>query len=106
MESWISQKGHPLLNIRFNSDRTKVTLRQKSFTKFDASATIRSIFQAPKASATWNIPINYAWSGENGDFELTSAMSTFSADTNTLDIEFATPVDWIVFNVKQTGLLK
>lgn len=94
MDSWILQKGYPVLNVQFNELRTSANLTQWDYAKVKGNTT---------ANNRWNIPVNYAWSKHNDQFTNTSMSELFLAEADELIINFPTAVDWIVFNVKQTG---
>lgn len=83
-----------MLEVHFNEQRTAANLTQWDYMKVAGNTS---------ADNRWNIPVNFAWSKQNDKFTNTSTSELFLAKDNERTINFAAPVDWIVFNVKQTG---
>lgn len=84
-----------MLELKFNEKRTAVNLTQWDFTKTTENGSA--------SNSRWDIPINYAWTKGNDKFTETSISALLPSDKNELVVDFAGPVDWIIFNVKQTG---
>lgn len=49
------------------------------------------------------MPLSFATPFENVDFEKTKNQFLLSSQTNVLEVNLQHEIDWIVFNVQQTG---
>lgn len=92
MGSWVYQAGYPLLTVNFSSDRKSATITQKRYLRNKVNHEDETL---------WKIPITYASDRDNSDFSSTKPITVLS--TETMQIDFKNPIDWIVFNVQQTG---
>lgn len=90
MKSWIEQVGYPVVDVTLEDDQKTFKLKQRQF-----------LLKEPNHNKTsfWHIPITYATSKE--DFSKTQKQYILSSDT--LQINLGKEVDWIIFNVQQTG---
>lgn len=90
MKSWVEQIGYPVVDVKLQEDRKTIALKQRQF-----------LLNEPNHNKTslWHIPITYATSKE--DFNNTQAHVILSSATENITLE--KEVDWIIFNVQQTG---
>ncbi|XP_055325495.1 uncharacterized protein LOC129579438 [Sitodiplosis mosellana] len=92
MSGWISQPGYPVLNVNVSSDRKSIQISQRKFLRNNAEHQDKTL---------WHIPITYASNKENVDFKQTKTDTFFAEESRTIDLPEA--IEWIVFNVQQTG---
>lgn len=92
MGSWVSQPGYPIINVKVSNDRKNIAVTQKRFLENNPNHQDKTL---------WNVPLTYASSKENGNFSDTKPIALLS--NHSLEINLREPVDWIVFNVQQTG---
>lgn len=93
MSGWIAQPGYPVLNVNVSNDRKSVLISQRKFLRNNADHQDKTL---------WHIPITYASNKQNIEFNETKA-KTFIADESR-KIELGEAIEWIVFNVQETGL--
>lgn len=91
MIPWTTQSGYPVVTIEVSDDRRSLSISQKQFQ-----------LQHKNNDNAWNIPLNYATSDENSNFSDTTYKMILSGN-ETINITFPNEIDWIVFNVQQTG---
>lgn len=91
LSGWVTQPGYPVLNVNISNDRKTVELTQRKFLPHNSKHTDKT---------TWTIPITYA-SNKQSDFNKTITNQFLS--NGLLRIELGEAVEWIVFNVQQTG---
>lgn len=92
MSSWVAQSGYPLLSVNVTRDRKKVIISQRKFLRNNPDHQDKTL---------WNIPITYASNKENTNFSITKTTQFLSKQSQEIELEEA--IDWIVFNVQQTG---
>lgn len=90
--SWISQPGYPVLNVHIASDRQQVQITQKRFLRSNPNHQLKTL---------WKIPLSYASNKENTDFSQAKPFALLSDQSMQIDLN--EPIDWIIFNVQQTG---
>lgn len=90
--SWVTQPGYPVLNVTLSSDRKHISITQKRFLRNDRSHPTKSL---------WKVPLTYASDKQNSDFSYTKPIAILSDES--MEIELKQPVDWIIFNVQQSG---
>lgn len=90
MSGWILQPGYPVLNVNATSDRIVIT--QKRFLQHHPNHQDKSL---------WKIPITYASKHANTDFVDTKPVIVLSDKSLIIDVK--KPIDWIIFNVQQSG---
>lgn len=88
----MAQSGYPLLNVNVTRDRKKVIISQRKFLRDNPVHQDKTL---------WNIPITYASNKENTNFSITKTTQFLSKQSQEIELEEA--IDWIVFNVQQTG---
>lgn len=93
MNSWVSQPGYPILSVNVASDRKHIIITQKRFLQNDSNH---------QDKTRWHVPLSYASNKENSNFSVTKPFTLLS--NYTLHINLSEPVDWIIFNVQQTGI--
>lgn len=92
MSGWIAQPGYPVLNVNVLSDRKTVVISQRKFLRNNADHEDKTL---------WHIPITYASDKQNIEFNETKAEKFIGVDS--LKIVLDEAIEWIVFNVQQTG---
>lgn len=92
MSGWIAQPGYPVLNVNVSSDRKTVVISQRKFLQNNADHEDKTL---------WHIPITYASDKKNIEFNETKAKTFIGVDS--LKIVLVEDIEWIVFNVQQTG---
>lgn len=92
LNGWIVQPGYPVLHVNVTSDRQHIVLTQKRFLQTNPNH---------QDNTQWNVPITYASNRNNTDFIDTKPVNILSH--NCLNINLKEPIDWIIFNVQQTG---
>ena len=92
LSGWISQSGYPILNINVTIDRQYVMITQKRFLQKNPNHQDKTV---------WKVPITYANNHENTDFMNTKPLNMLS--DKCLKIKLKRPIDWIIFNVQQSG---
>lgn len=93
MGGWISQAGYPILNVNIANDRKHIIVTQKRFIQNNPNHQDKTL---------WNVPLTYASSKENSNFTDTKPITLLS--NYSMEINLSEPVDWIIFNVQQTGI--
>ncbi|XP_028172441.1 membrane alanyl aminopeptidase-like [Ostrinia furnacalis] len=94
MSSWISQAGHPVLDVQVNYEAGSVTLTQRRF----------YINGSHTSDETYKIPITYT-TGDNPNFVNTKPAFIMEGKTHTFNIHNFTQT-WIIFNLQETGLYR
>lgn len=98
MSSWINQIGYPLVEINVDNNRKQIQIKQKRFLMNNPNHNDQT---------QWEIPINYATNKENQHFNNTATKFILSATKNFTDnqitLNLGEEIDWIIFNVQQTG---
>lgn len=92
MSCWVSQPGYPVLFVKVEKDRKLVEITQTRFLHTNPNH---------QDQTQWNIPITYASDKINTEFSNTKPFIIFT--NKSLQIELNDTIDWIVFNVKQSG---
>ncbi|XP_031623813.1 membrane alanyl aminopeptidase-like [Contarinia nasturtii] len=94
MNSWVVNAGYPVLNVKVSTEenQTKITLTQKRFLRNNPEHGDKTL---------WSIPITFASNNHNTQFKNTKP--TAYLENEQLIIETQGPIEWIVFNVQQTG---
>lgn len=92
VSGWVAQPGYPVLNVNVSSDRKTIVISQRKFLRNNPDHQDKTL---------WHIPVTYASDKENTEFNETKAQSFFSEETQTIVLNEA--IEWIVFNVQQTG---
>lgn len=94
LSGWVQQPGYPVLNVNVSSDRQSVTITQRRFLRNNPDH---------QDDTLWHIPITYASDKQNTDFSATKASVYLTHFNESLQIELGEAIQWIVFNVQQTG---
>lgn len=92
MGSWVYQPGYPLITVKVASDRKSATISQKRFLRNNVTHDDKTL---------WKVPITFASDKQNTNFSRTVPIGFLS--TESMQIDFEESIDWIVFNVQQTG---
>lgn len=94
-EAWTTQPGYPLITVTVDEKRQSMTITQKKFT--------RSGEQREYKNTTWNVPLNIATADDNEDFSNTRTRFVLKQGDIGLNISLPKGIQWIIFNVQQTG---
>lgn len=86
--------GYPVINIDVQSNRRDVHITQRRFLLRDKDH---------KDESKWDVPLSYATTIENQNFSSTKNQFLLPSKSKVLEINFLEKIDWIVFNVQQTG---
>lgn len=92
LDGWITQTGYPVITVQVSSDRKQIEVRQNRYLR---NNTIHH------DKTQWNVPLNWASNLENSDFSYSKPMTILT--NSSLKINSNKPIDWIVFNVQQSG---
>lgn len=99
MDTWIKQKGYPLITVTKDLHTEKRIVTQEYFQPFEKMGIRKS---SNDAANKWWIPINFA-THTNPDFSSTLATHWLSPEAKELVIDDIDPEDWIIVNIQQTG---
>lgn len=97
MNTWTTQSGYPVVTVNVSENRMQLSITQKRFLLRDKNHNDQT---------KWEIPINYADSN-NSNFLNTNTFFVLSRNQNANDllvVELQTEIDWIIFNIQQTGI--
>ena len=98
MDTWVNQKGYPVLNAKRNYELNNIELTQELFLSYKPESS-----DSDTHEYKWYIPINYATESKP-HFKNTTA-STWLEPKNNLVIKLTgTNKDWVIFNIQQTGI--
>lgn len=92
MGDWVKQPGYPIIDVRVANDRKRIDILQKRFLQRNLNHQDKTV---------WNVPLTYASNRENRNFSSTKPIALLS--NISMEIDLREPVDWIIFNVQQTG---
>lgn len=93
MEPWIEQKGYPIVKVMRNYSTGKAVLNQTS-----------NLVSEP--SNRWCIPINYATKSSAPLLTNTKPTHWLKPNDVNLTIEGLNTNDWLLVNIKQSGMDK
>lgn len=96
MNTWITQKGYPVVSVKVNENRTSAEITQTRFFLKNGD---------PADQTKWNVPLTYAHAGHNSGFNKTTPDAWLQTHEPSYELLFSSPVEWIVFNVNNTGKL-
>lgn len=96
LNSWTTQSGYPVVTVIRGENKSDLRITQKRFLLKNSNHT---------DTTKWAIKLNYATSQQR-NFEATQ--STFSLSQNQTELTLTLPseVDWVIFNIQQTGKYK
>jgi len=100
MDTWIKQKGYPLVTVTKDLHTGKRIITQECFQPFDKIDSTRR--NNTNAANKWWVPINFA-TQTNPDFSSTLTTYWLSPEAKKLVIDDVDPEDWIIVNIQQTG---
>lgn len=92
--SYTTQSGYPVINVEVQENRRDVRITQRRFLLHNKDHSDES---------KWEVPLSYATSFENREFQSTKNTFLLQSKVPALDINLLEKIDWIVFNVQQTG---
>ncbi|XP_068631136.1 membrane alanyl aminopeptidase-like [Battus philenor] len=96
MNSWISQAGHPVLQVDINYEENKITLTQKRF----------YINSTNESNELYKIPITLT-TGLAPNFENTKPLFIMHNKVETIDVQVkSTEKHWVIVNLQETGLYR
>lgn len=103
MNSWIGQKGYPLVTVTRDQLTGKTKITQEYFQPYKkVSNEIRKNINDADTSVKWWVPINFA-TRTDPDFSSTLATHWLSPEIEELVIDDIDQQDWIIVNIQQTG---
>lgn len=91
-DTWITQTGYPVISVEVSSDRKQINIRQNRYLRNETEHHDKTL---------WKIPLNWATNLNNSDFSYSKLMTILT--NSSMKINLAEPIDWIVFNVQQSG---
>lgn len=97
LDTWTTQSGYPVVTVDVQADRKTLHIHQKRFLLQNKNH---------NDDTQWEIPLNYATQADNSNFNSTHPLfilSRKSGSNSVLTVELKYEVEWIVFNVQQTG---
>lgn len=92
--SFTTQSGYPVINVEVQENRRDIRITQRRFL-------LRNKDHSDETK--WEVPLTYATSFENQKFQSTKHTFLLQSKVTALDINLLEKIDWIVFNVQQTG---
>lgn len=101
MNTWIKQKGYPLVTVIRDQHTGKIKITQEYFQLYKKMS-IRKNTNSANIANRWWVPINFA-TYTNPDFSSTLVTHWLSPETEELVIDGINPQDWIIVNIQQTG---
>lgn len=101
MDTWIGQKGYPLVTVTRDQHTRKTKITQEYFQPYEKMSIHKNTNSAGTANRWW-IPINFA-TRTDLDFSSTLATHWLSPEAEELVIDGIDPQDWIIVNIQQTG---
>ncbi|XP_036150483.1 LOW QUALITY PROTEIN: thyrotropin-releasing hormone-degrading ectoenzyme-like [Monomorium pharaonis] len=105
MDTWIEQKGYPLVTVTRDQHNEKIKITQEYFQPYEKIRTLKNINNVNTTNVKWWIPINFA-TRTNPDFSSTLTTHWLSPETEELIIDDIDPQDWIIVNIQQTGFYR
>ncbi|XP_012230689.2 aminopeptidase N-like [Linepithema humile] len=104
MDTWIKQKGYPLVTITKDLHTGKRIVTQEYFQPFEKMG-IRKNSNDTSTANKWWVPINFA-THTNPNFSSTLTTHWLSPEVKELVIDDVDPEDWIIVNIQQTGFYR
>lgn len=98
MEPWTTQAGYPVITINVHENRASLQVTQKRFFLNEQNREDKTV---------WTVPMSYATANDNSDFATTKARFFLPPNYDEgLNVTIPDKIDWIVFNVQQTGFYR
>jgi len=94
MDTWITQKGFPLVIVTRDYVTGKIIISQQSYYAFDSSEIIYR-------SSKWWIPVTWT-TQSSSNFQETTPTLWLGPETDPITITID-PDEWIIVNLQQTG---
>lgn len=93
LNSWTNQTGYPVVTVNRGDDKKTLTISQKRF-----------LLKNPNHSdnTRWEIKLNFATSQQK-NFQTTQSTHSLSQNESSLTFALSSEVDWVIFNIQQTG---
>lgn len=102
MNTWIGQKGYPLVTVTTDDQTGRTILTQEYFQSRERLDALNAS-KTNDANMRWWIPINFA-TRSNPDFSSTAATAWLPPEVDELVITNITvPQDWIIANIQHMG---
>lgn len=98
MDSWVNQKGYPVVTVTRSYEKDgKDKIQQERFITYNPD-------KEEQNNQTWHIPINYA-TEKNAEFNKTTAdlWLTNTEESTKFDVD---PEEWLIINKQQTGIIR
>lgn len=105
MDTWIEQKGYPLITVIRDQHTGKTKITQEYFQPYEKMSIRKKTNSADTTNRRWWVPINFA-TRTNMDFSSTLATHWLSPEAEELVINGIDPQDWIIVNIQQTGFYR
>jgi len=103
MDTWIGQKGYPLVTVTRDQRTGKTTFAQERFRLYERFDKHHENTSEAEAKERWWIPINFA-TRSNPDFTSSLATAWLSPEVDELVMTNSTaPQDWIIVNAQYAG---
>jgi len=101
MNTWIEQKGYPLITVTRDQHTGNIKITQEHFQPYKIM-TERKNTTSDTKNMKWWVPINFA-TRTDPDFSSTLATHWLPPEAEELVIDDIDPQDWIIVNIQQTG---
>ena len=96
MDTWVKQKGYPVINVKRCYKLNIIELSQERFISYKPESPDTHDYK-------WYIPINYATESKP-EFKSTTP-STWMEPNKSLVFKLTGALkDWVIFNIQQTGI--
>ncbi|XP_018399655.1 PREDICTED: aminopeptidase N-like [Cyphomyrmex costatus] len=107
MDTWIKQKGYPLITVTRDQLIGKIKITQEYFQPYKKISIRKNLISinTDVTNMKWWVPINFA-TRTNPNFSSTLATHWLSPKAEELVIDGIDPQDWIIVNVQQTGFYR
>ena len=102
MDTWIEQKGYPLITVIRDQHTGKIKITQEYFQPYKKIGVHKNLISIDITNIKWWVPINFA-TRTDPNFSSTLATHWLSPKVEELIIDGIDPQDWIIVNVQQTG---
>lgn len=103
MDTWVRQKGYPLVTVITDQYTGKTKITQEYFQPYQKMNIHKNTNSTDNANRWW-IPINFATRADP-DFSSTLATHWLSPEVEELVIDGIDLQDWIIVNIQQIGNL-
>lgn len=95
LTTYTTHAGYPVIDVEVQPNRRDIRITQRRFLLHDKDHNDNS---------KWTVPLSYATPFENSDFRNTKNQFLLRSTSPALEVNLLEKIDWIVFNVQQTGI--